>query len=94
MKKAFIISLLLITQVAFAGRVKDLAIEALESISSVTGISEDYLEVESQQFVKVQDAEVAIETVVKNTYLREVYTCITKFAKNGDRYSVQNTTCY
>lgn len=94
MKKAFIVFLLLLTHSAFAGRVKDLSIEAIESISSVTGISENYLTVESQNFIQVQDADIAIESIVKNTYNREIYSCITKFNKNENKYVVVETICY
>lgn len=94
MKKIVIVALLLISQLAYAGRIKDLAIEAMDSIISVTGFSEEVLEIESQQFIQVQDADLAIETVIKNTYLREAYTCLTKFNKEGQKYSLQETICY
>lgn len=93
MKKTLIIFALLLTQTAFAGKIKDLSIEAIDSVSSVTGVSAEYLEVKSQQFIQVQDADVAIETVIRDTYLHVIYTCISKFTKNGTRYNLLETVC-
>ncbi len=93
MRKLIILALLITSTMASAGRMKDIYIDTMDSIVSVLGTSEDYIRVKSQKFVSVQDADIAVATIIQDIYSGEYFECITKFDKRESGFQLRNTAC-
>lgn len=89
-----LIALMLIFSVSgFAGQMKEIYTETLESVTSTLGLSEDSLEIESTRFVKIEGADLAVRTLVKNRYETGKYDCLTLFSQVDNDFIVTKTKC-
>lgn len=92
--KKFILSLILIiTLPAFAGKMKDLYILTVDSVTSTLGLSEDYIQIESTTIVQISGADLAVRTIVQDKYDTEKFDCITTFKKSQNSFEVIETKC-
>lgn len=98
MKKFILAFVLLCATPAFAGKMKEIYIMTQESVMDYLGFDESVIQIEGMGFVKVEGADLAVETIARSFYSRQApapyFKCITTYKKNAnDRFSVVNTKC-
>lgn len=97
MKKLFVAFTILFASTAFAGKMKEIHMLVTESVQDYLGFDEDVVKIEGYQFVKVEGADLAVETVARSYYSPQApaptFKCVTTFKKTGEDFSVIGTRC-
>lgn len=93
MKKTILSLILLFSTSVFAGKMKDIYILTLESVTSTIGLDEEYVDIESAKIVQITGADLAVRTIVLDKYDTEKFDCMTIFEKLQNTFQVLNTKC-
>jgi hypothetical protein len=93
MKQLLIAFLLIFSVSGFAGQMKEIYTETIDSVTSTLGLSEDSVEIETIRFVKIEGADLAVRTIVKNQYNSGKYDCLTLFSQVDNDFIVTKTQC-
>lgn len=96
--KKLLAFLLLWTLPASAGKMKEIAIMATESVEAVIGINPDFLQITDQRLVNVEGMDLAVQTKVFITVPwrdgKQEWTCLTQFVKTPQFFEVLKTECH
>ena len=93
MKKLILSLILIMTLPAVAGKMKEIYILTVESVTSTLGLTEDYIAIESTTIVEISGADLAVRTIVQDKFDTEKFDCITIFEKTQNSFQVIQTKC-
>lgn len=96
--KKLLACLLLWTLPASAGKMKEIAIMATESIEALMSIDPDYIQITDQRLVSVEGMDLAVQSKVFVTVPwrdgKQEWTCLTQFVKTPQFFEVLKTSCH
>lgn len=96
--KKMLVCLLLMALPASAGKMKEIAIMATESVEAAMGINPDFMQITDQRLVSVEGMDLAVQTKVFITVPwrdgKQEWTCLTQFVKTPQFFDVLETNCH